>query len=641
MVLSILIATITAPGLLGSQEAIRQSQSKDKREEHRARRCNLIATCIKPSHSSRILNGRPIVLRNNRLWIDTGAENGEPLGHAYAGYYLPYPDSSHEGLVTTITDVAPIMNWVYIDRSTHQVRYGVRADAQPNLTGPFDCTRQDRRLTFDGWEGWCAVEEIPGLWALYFDVDDDGLRGVVGEGKKVLEVELWRKEKRFVKEGEARMQDQTTTRKVSVEGDQPVDEPLGKEKVVVNPGVAGEKGGKGEGDWGWKPMKIPKSIFEDPPPMVAPLVFRARTPPPAYSPEDHDEKKDQDGTSGDLPTEVTKEGAQPELSYSETSITSALSGPPRPAKPVVNVSPIPLAVPAKTSPGTEKRTTPKRSSGTKALAQAQKFEALAAGRTFTDEVGQKDVRGPTPENKELKYASSEYSNDGQEASGNPQPRRPSSPTPPPLTLAKPKEELRTVERSNLATKNEVVGGTKDPAIFSGPSRNERGPEQARRPTITRQPSQSVRPTQSIPSRTPQPRKDPIPQRKRSSSEQPYLKTASPSRSPSNVASRTASQPARTTLARTMTTGTGNRGMANRIADKREESRPMRGRSNTLRNGSRGVTERKTTSALFREIDDLVSQDTQGPGVNGSGGGGSGSRGDNSRRPDDGGKARWK
>jgi hypothetical protein len=44
------------------------------------------------------------------------------------------------------------MNWVYVDKETHEVKYGVRADAQPNLTGPFNCTRQDRRLNFDGWE---------------------------------------------------------------------------------------------------------------------------------------------------------------------------------------------------------------------------------------------------------------------------------------------------------------------------------------------------------------------------------------------------------------------------------------------------------------------------------------------------------
>jgi hypothetical protein len=88
MVLSMLVAIIAAPGLLGSQEAIRQSQSKEKREEHRARRCNLIATCFRSSMRSREINGRPVVLRNGKLWIDTGTEDGAPLGHPYAGYYL-------------------------------------------------------------------------------------------------------------------------------------------------------------------------------------------------------------------------------------------------------------------------------------------------------------------------------------------------------------------------------------------------------------------------------------------------------------------------------------------------------------------------------------------------------------------------
>ncbi|KAF2036603.1 hypothetical protein EK21DRAFT_49040, partial [Setomelanomma holmii] len=226
MVLSMLVAVIAAPGLLGSQEAIRQSQSKEKREEHRARRCNLIATCIKSSVRSREINGRPIVLKDGKLWVDTGTRDGKPLGHPYAGYYLPYPDSNYEGLVTTITDVAPIMNWVYIDKETHEVKYGVRLDAQSNLTGPFDCTRQDRRLTFDGWEGWCAVEEQPGTWALYFDVDDDGLRSRLAPGTRVLELELSRKEKRFQKGPQARQQDQTTKRAVNVHQDAPIDEAL-------------------------------------------------------------------------------------------------------------------------------------------------------------------------------------------------------------------------------------------------------------------------------------------------------------------------------------------------------------------------------------------------------------------------------
>jgi len=132
------------------------------------------------------------------LYIKTDKSDDSP--HPFAGYFLPYPDTTYEGLVFTITDEAPIMNWIYIDQNTYEMKYGVRVDAQPNLTGPFDCTRQDRRLTFDKWEGFVAVKveegEEAGMWRVYFDVDDDMLRGKLGNGRKVLEVELCRWEKR-------------------------------------------------------------------------------------------------------------------------------------------------------------------------------------------------------------------------------------------------------------------------------------------------------------------------------------------------------------------------------------------------------------------------------------------------------------
>jgi hypothetical protein len=45
----------------------------------------------------------------------------------------------------------------------------------------------------EGWEGFVAVREGPGNWALYFDRDDDGLEG---RFKRSVEVTLTRKEMR-------------------------------------------------------------------------------------------------------------------------------------------------------------------------------------------------------------------------------------------------------------------------------------------------------------------------------------------------------------------------------------------------------------------------------------------------------------
>ena len=121
-----------------------------------------------------------------------------PFGHPFAGYYLPYPEAGFPGLVSTITDEAPIMNWVFVHRDTYELKFGNRQASEGNLTGPFDCTRQDRRLTFAGWEGFCAVFEDP-FWAVYFDCDDDRLRTKVEAGTPIIEIELGRRELRTPK----------------------------------------------------------------------------------------------------------------------------------------------------------------------------------------------------------------------------------------------------------------------------------------------------------------------------------------------------------------------------------------------------------------------------------------------------------
>ena len=97
-----------------------------------------------------------------------------------------------------------MLNWIYIDRDTHEVKYGVRKEAEKQLTGPFDyktgtvsmtitsstgkVERQEegeKRIKFQHLEGFVAVEEEDGVWKLYFDVHNDGLKQVkAGTGGK-------------------------------------------------------------------------------------------------------------------------------------------------------------------------------------------------------------------------------------------------------------------------------------------------------------------------------------------------------------------------------------------------------------------------------------------------------------------------
>lgn len=142
------------------------------------------------------------------LYVDTGTHHEQEFGHPFAGYYLPYPESNASGLVSTISDEPPVMNWIYVDRWSYELKFGNRAWADDNWPVPWDCSRQDRRLTFGGWEGFLAVKE-GNFWALYFDMDEDHLKTKVPEGTPVLEIELQRIEMRISKPQAQQADDKT------------------------------------------------------------------------------------------------------------------------------------------------------------------------------------------------------------------------------------------------------------------------------------------------------------------------------------------------------------------------------------------------------------------------------------------------
>ena len=211
MVLGILTAIAACPAIIGTTEAVRHGQRENHREEHRGRKHNLVVTLLRRSEYSQRFDGAYVFLKDNKLWVDTsGASRREGL-HPVTSYFLAYPNMEAvwqeqgfrrgEGMVTTISVDPPFLNWVYVDSKTHEVKYGVRTDTVGHFVGPWDVTKTDRRLSFQGWEGFVAVEEKEGdpMWALYFDVEDDGLRdkGRVGDqGKRMLALEIWRREPR-------------------------------------------------------------------------------------------------------------------------------------------------------------------------------------------------------------------------------------------------------------------------------------------------------------------------------------------------------------------------------------------------------------------------------------------------------------
>jgi hypothetical protein len=130
------------------------------------------------------------IMQHGSLRLRPKQDNGL---HPFMGNFLPHPDSAYDGLVMTINN-ENMLDRMYVDKESHALKYGVRAEAQPHLTVPMKLVRSDdeHRLAFNGFEGFVAVAEAPGDRALYFDKSDNGLQGKVGSGTKVTEIEFVR-----------------------------------------------------------------------------------------------------------------------------------------------------------------------------------------------------------------------------------------------------------------------------------------------------------------------------------------------------------------------------------------------------------------------------------------------------------------
>jgi hypothetical protein len=104
--------------------------------------------------------------------------------HAGQAFYIDYPEPDHMkdlkrglGLVTTIQDNPPMLNWIYADKETHELKYGNRTQSCEHIPGPWDWKEDETTITLERpSRGFYAVKEEDGSWAVYFDRDRDELR---------------------------------------------------------------------------------------------------------------------------------------------------------------------------------------------------------------------------------------------------------------------------------------------------------------------------------------------------------------------------------------------------------------------------------------------------------------------------------
>ncbi|KAF2428746.1 hypothetical protein EJ08DRAFT_568377, partial [Tothia fuscella] len=159
---------------------------------------------------SKEIDGMMVVLKHDKVWLapkDSKTELPKPLKdgtepHPFTGFYIMYPDDARvppeRGLVSTISNDPPMLNWIYCDKSTLELRYGNRTASIQHIIGPWDWTEDEAGVLLEDWEGFVAVEEKEredGLeWAIYYDKSDDDLgNGGQVDGKRRLQCSLERR----------------------------------------------------------------------------------------------------------------------------------------------------------------------------------------------------------------------------------------------------------------------------------------------------------------------------------------------------------------------------------------------------------------------------------------------------------------
>lgn len=85
-------------------------------------------------------------------------------GHKFNGYYFKYPcEQGYQGMVSTIQDDPPMLNWLYVDKDTGAIRYGSRKDTIGHVIGPWAWSEDEEFLTMDGddWRFIAVEEDVP------------------------------------------------------------------------------------------------------------------------------------------------------------------------------------------------------------------------------------------------------------------------------------------------------------------------------------------------------------------------------------------------------------------------------------------------------------------------------------------------
>lgn len=183
------IPTVTGVSLASSE----QRKANQRREEARRMvKFNIFAECTGDTDDDRDLNGMTVVVRDEKVYLaDPNPAKRDPPAFTALAFYIEYPEPEELkylkrergfGLPTYVSDNPPLLNWIYADTVTHELRYGNRSQSVEEIVEPWDWCKEERVISLEGWrKRFYAVEEEEGEWALYYDRDGDELESVLDE----------------------------------------------------------------------------------------------------------------------------------------------------------------------------------------------------------------------------------------------------------------------------------------------------------------------------------------------------------------------------------------------------------------------------------------------------------------------------
>ena len=216
-----LLAIAAIPTVTGVWIAAHNQDQCSRSDDELMRKFNLQCYCTPNSPSARRINNGRVILRDSKLYIIPPSE--EIHGHPLECFYIAYPDPDRPkpapiGLVSTISNDPPVLNWVYVNKKTREMKYGNRTQSRAHIVGSWGWESGEEGgpggLALEGVEGAIAVLGEDGAWEVRWE-DGNVSGGLVG--REVLRVSLDRKMLEPTTEDEEDSQNDETKNETTIE----------------------------------------------------------------------------------------------------------------------------------------------------------------------------------------------------------------------------------------------------------------------------------------------------------------------------------------------------------------------------------------------------------------------------------------